>query len=191
MGNKDSRLRRIYHNMKTRCTNENYDKWDRYGGRGITVCEEWISSFKNFEQWAIENGYTDELTLDRIDNDGNYTPTNCRWITREEQANNRTTSMLLDIYGVQKTCAEWAKEAGIPYATLRNRIKNGWNPNDAVTAPIDSRFNTKRLYLFEGEMLPIKQISKRANVNDTLLRRYLNYGYDINEALAKLHYGEQ
>ena len=78
--------------MKQRCTNPNKANYERYGGRGISVCKEWSESFKSFYDWAISNGYRDDLTLDRIENDGNYEPGNCRWATPKEQAANRRNS---------------------------------------------------------------------------------------------------
>lgn len=89
-----SRIYQTYYDMLDRCNNLKNQRYNRYGGRGIKVCDEWSASFINFYNWAMGNGYTDELTIERIDNDGNYCPENCKWATMDEQLKNRDFSRM-------------------------------------------------------------------------------------------------
>ena len=131
-----SRLYEEWKGMKFRCYNLKCEEYDRYGGRGITICPEWWDSFEAFRDWALVNGYQDDLTIDRIDNDGPYSPDNCRWITHKEQQNNKSTNHFLTYNGETKTMSQWAEEKGIPYDTLRMRLIKGWTIDDALTRPV-------------------------------------------------------
>lgn len=135
-GMEPRKLFHAYTNMKTRCYNSNYFLYHRYGGRGIQVCDEWLHSFSNFRSWALDNGYSEELTLDRIDNDGDYTPTNCRWVTVREQSNNRHTNRILTLNGEKDTMANWARRTNLPYWVIQERLdRYGWSEEEALTHP--------------------------------------------------------
>ena len=112
-----SRLHKIWADMKCRCSNPKHKRYARYGGRGIKVCKEW-QEWTGFENWAYVNGYRELLTLDRIDNDGNYCPQNCKWSTYKEQGNNTSKNHLYE----GKTIAQYAEIWGVAKSTARSRI---------------------------------------------------------------------
>lgn len=120
--------------MKNRCHNPSVKCFSDYGGRGIIVCERWRESFENF---AADMGERPEgATLERIDNDGNYKPSNVRWASRAEQAvNKRSNRMLTDAAGNAKTLAAWARETGVTHTAILHRLQLGWSEHDAVTTP--------------------------------------------------------
>ena len=103
------RLSRIYSMMKQRCYNSKMPNFKYYGARGIAVCDEWRNDSQSFYEWAILNGYKEELTLDRIDNSGNYEPSNCRWVTAKEQSNHRSNNIILSFNGENHTISEWSE----------------------------------------------------------------------------------
>ena len=128
-----TRLYRIWRNMKSRCFNKEIKAYKDYGGRGITVCEEWKNSFETFHDWSMANGYADNLTIDRIYVNGNYEPSNCRWVTRSEQSINKTDNHYITFNGETKTLAEWAKITGINRATINSRLQKGWTIEKTLT----------------------------------------------------------
>jgi hypothetical protein len=142
-GMKGTRLFRIWTNIKTRCLNPNTPHYHRYGGRGITVCDEWRNDFKAFYDWSMSHGYTDELTIDRIDNNGNYYPENCRWVTIEVQALNRSKHHYYEVKGKTKPLAEWCKIYEKNYKSVRDRLKRGWSIERALIEPIQTKFRRK------------------------------------------------
>lgn len=139
-----SKLYNAYNHMINRCYSPNCDHYKTYGGRGIKVCNEWNwkeigweLAFKNFIDWAFKNGFSTNLTLDRKDNDKDYCPENCRWITKEEQAKNKTTSRKFTYNGVTKIVTDWAKDSlcRVCEKTLFNRLYNGWSFEKALLTP--------------------------------------------------------
>lgn len=136
-GQSTTRLYYVWRNMLNRCYNEKVMDFPNYGGRGIEVCQEWKGSFQTFSDWAFANGYDStakrgEYTLDRIETDGNYEPSNCRWATEKEQANNKRNNQIFEYNGETLTLQQLSEVSGIPYKTLHKRIVVlGW---DAVRA---------------------------------------------------------
>lgn len=128
-----TRLYREWRGMRRRCSAASGEKHENYVKRGIAVCTEWTNSFEAFRDWALANGYRDDLTLDRIDNDGNYCPQNCRWVTMEVQNNNRRINRYIKHNNETRTIAQWAKLAGLHVDTLRDRLERGWNFERAIT----------------------------------------------------------
>lgn len=135
-GLSNSRINRIYRKMKGRCYNSNNPKYYCYGARGITICDEWKNDFKAFYDWSIQNGYKDNLSIDRIDVNGNYEPSNCRWATNLQQANNKTINHYLIYNNEKHTIAEWSRITGFPKSSISYRIKKNWTIKDILTKPI-------------------------------------------------------
>ena len=131
-GNSKTRLYKIFYGMKTRCTNPKRADYKQYGGKGIKICSEWLNDYTLFEKWAIENGYNDTLTIDRIDPNKDYSPENCRWVSRKEQSRNQERTKYLTYNGITKTVAEWAEELGVSYWTLMTRFKKGWSDKEVI-----------------------------------------------------------
>ena len=139
-------LFRTWSNAKSRCCDKNSTPFMDYGGRGITICEEWLNDFQAFYDWAMENGYKEGLTLDRIDNNKGYSPENCRWTTIKEQSNNRRSNKHLEFRGESKTISQWADTMGIDKETIYKRLKNGWEVEKALTTPTRPYKTKKHLH---------------------------------------------
>lgn len=139
-GEARSRLYVIWTGIKQRCTNPNNIEFPRYGGRGITVCDEWSNSFEAFRDWALANGYSDELSIDRKENNGPYSPENCRWATPVEQSNNTRKNRNLTYNGETHSVSEWARILGVNQSTLNMRLnKYNWSVEDALTKGVRKR----------------------------------------------------
>lgn len=132
-GMSSSRIYFIHNTMNERCFNPNATEYNNYGGRGIIVCDEWKGrkGFEKFLEWSMENGYKDNLTIDRIDVNGNYEPNNCRWITQKEQCNNTRKNKVLEYKGEKHTLTEWCEILEIPYGRTKKRLNLGWSVEKA------------------------------------------------------------
>ena len=131
-GESHSKLHKAWCNMRYRCYNPSCDCYADYGGRGITVCDEW-GSYEAFRDWSLANGFAENLSIDRIDNDKGYSPDNCRWVPMKTQANNKRKSNCLTMNGETKTIAEWSEVTGIGWTTIKERLKHGWSVERALT----------------------------------------------------------
>ena len=130
--NDNPRIYRIYRNMLSRCYYHKCDRYKNYGGRGIKMCDEWYNDFQNFNIWAMNNGYNDTLTIDRIDVNKNYSPDNCRWVTLKQQCRNTTKNVYLTYNGKRQIMKDWATELNIPYHRIVLRHSRGWSDKECL-----------------------------------------------------------
>lgn len=131
-GKTPTRLYRILKGMKDRCYNNKLMYYKNYGARGIKICDEWLNDFMAFYDWAMSNGYNDNLTIDRIDVNGNYEPNNCRWVDLKTQQNNLRNNILLTYNNKTQTISQWADELGLNKYNLYYRFHRGWNIEDIL-----------------------------------------------------------
>lgn len=134
----DKRLRKIWESMHERCEYAKHPHFKDYGGRGISVCDEW-SLYLPFAKWAFKNGYSPDLSIERVDHNGDYSPRNCRWATMKEQQNNKRSNRLVSFQGETLTISQWSERIGIEKTTLRERLNSGWSIEDALLKPVRPR----------------------------------------------------
>lgn len=157
-GKTGTRIYRIHHNMKERCFNKNNHRYKSYGGRGITICDEWLgkNGFICFYNWAIKNGYKDDLTIERIDNNGNYCPENCTWIPLQDQVKNKTSNIYVELNGEKLNLFSFCRKYNHNYDLVRNRISRwGWDLERALTQSADRH----KYYEYNGEKYSLQQLS--------------------------------
>lgn len=144
-GKSQTLLHHKWRGMKDRCFNPNNIEFKNYGGRGITVYPEWVHDFSAFYKWSMKNGYKESLSIDRIDVNGNYEPSNCRWVDRDVQSNNKRTSFLITYNGQTLTVTQWSKIVGIDRRTIADRIKRfGWSAEAALNVKPKKTYEHKR-----------------------------------------------
>lgn len=169
-----TRLRHIWNLMHNRCKNTKSADYPRYGGRGIKVCDEWsgrTTGFWNFVDWSLENGYTEQLSIDRIDNDGPYAPWNCRWATPKEQANNTAKNVCITYNGETHTASEWEGITGISQSTILKRYRSG-KSLDEVFKPVQK----EKRYNINGEEYTIHELSRLTGIKEDTLRFRIRNG---------------
>ncbi len=167
--------------MKERCNNPNNKNYANYGGRGIAVCDEW-QEFIPFYKWAMSHGYAENLTIDRIDVNGNYEPSNCRWVTQKEQANNKRNNHLLTYGGKTQTLSQWANDLETSDTTIFGRIKRG---NMTDTEILSKPIARKHLITYNGETKTLRQWSIHTGISyATLYCRLYKFNWGIERALT-------
>lgn len=134
--NDNYKLYKVWIGIKQRCFNPKNKSFIDYGGRGIKICEEWKLSFESFHNWSISNGYSEGLSIDRVDNDGNYELSNCRWTTKKFQSRNRRNCVKIKYENKSLTASEWSDITGIPSKVLTQRIRRGWTPEKTITTKL-------------------------------------------------------
>lgn len=184
----DTRIYNVWKSMKGRCYTKSNSAYCYYGARGITVCDEWKNDFSKFYEWAIANGYKEvedrnAYTIDRIDVNGNYEPSNCRWITMQEQSNNRRNNNKYMFDGEILTLREIAEKTNTDYSLLNGRITRGCSIYEAVYGTFEP---AKYHYIYEGERRTIPEISKLSGVKEVTIRSRLSKGYTIEEATKQI-----
>lgn len=183
MDKKDKkRLIIIRHSMYCRCYYPTTNGYERYGGRGIKMCDEWINNPQSFYNWAINNGYKEGLTIDRIDVNGNYEPSNCRWATKEVQDNNRRNNRKITYKGETKTLTQWCKEYNINIVTLSDRLKSGLSFEEALKKPV-IKSGGKILYTLNGKTKLLSEWCKIYNINYHTAWGKSKKGYSIEKIL--------
>lgn len=182
-----TRLYRICCNMKSRCDNPNFPRYRDYGGRGVVICIEWRFNYPTFRDWALANGYTLKLTIERKENDGPYSPENCIWIPLEEQARNRRNNRLLTIFGETKTVVEWSEDirCQVSHSLLRNRLHNEWTAERAITEPATIvAAPVARLITHQNITLSLNAWAVRLGLKPAILYNRLYRGLSPDKILA-------
>ncbi|MGG0718681.1 hypothetical protein ABE096_13950 [Robertmurraya massiliosenegalensis] len=165
-----TRLYRIWQKMKDRCYNPNVRSYENYGERGIKLCDEWLIP-DNFFDWALSSGYKDGLTIDRIDNDGNYEPNNCRWSTPKEQARNRSTNVKVNFQGKEMTLVEAAEMSGFSYGALNARYNKGIR-EEKLFLPIADQGESREVD-YNGKIITLRELANITGINlNTLKSRW-------------------
>lgn len=176
-GHRHDKIYGVWKTMKSRCYNPNVECYNRYGGRRITICDEWLNSFEAFYKWSVKNGYQEGLTIDRINNDGNYEPNNCRWTDRIVQANNRRTNRKLEYKEITQNLSEWNESTNLP---VDLRLRRGWDLDRAMNEPKNANYH----YLtYNNKTQNLSQWCKELNLPyDIVYNRIVHLKWSVENA---------
>lgn len=181
------RLYKVWYGMKTRCYNENAENYHNYGGRGITMCDEWLNDYDVFKEWALENGYDysksrSQQQIDRKDNDGNYCPENCRIVTQKENARNTRLNKPLTYNGETHTMGEWAEKLNVSYAMLRSRVERAEKTGESIEEIL---FKKKRSTISNTGIRYISQSAKDKGYTVNVKGHYCGWFKTLEEAVKR------
>lgn len=188
-GLRGTQIYKVWAGIKDRTNPKNNNCKDNYRKFAIKMCEEWRNDFMAFYKWAMANGYKEEklpngknrLTIDRIDNNGDYCPANCRWVTNKEQLNNQTTNRIITYKGKTQTLAQWCEELKLPYGTILFRLRIGYDVERAFTESTDKQ----NYYEYKGELLSINQIVERTGLTKTNVWNRITRGWTIERIMEQ------
>lgn len=181
-----TRLYNIWAKMKARCQNENDRNYKNYGARGITVCDEWNKSFDTFRTFALDNGYNDSLSIDRINVNGNYEPSNCRFVDMKTQQNNRSNNRLITLDNKAMTLSELCDIYKIDYEVARMRLNRGWTIERILNTPIGQSSQEKLLYATIGGVTrSVKEWAEIYGIKHKTIITRINRGWSAEDAITK------
>ena len=180
----NTRLYHIWRGMLDRCYNEKNHSYHRYGGRGITCTSEWSNKevgFQTFYDWAMSNGYQEDLTIDRINNNLGYSPDNCRWADAYTQANNKSSNIYVTREGRTQTLKQWTDELGIDYHVVQHRLGLGWSMEDALTK--DKRFDGIETLTYQGRTQTIMEWAVETGMTYNTIKHRVRAGLPVDKIL--------
>lgn len=154
------KLKKVFVHMKERCYNPNDKRYEDWGGRGIQICDEWLSDPETFVRWSIENGYDEGLTIDRVDNNGNYCPENCRWVTKAENNQNRRSSRYYTYNGKTQNLQKWCDEYNASRSMVNKRLQLGWEFDKALLTPKKTRDQESLVGMRFGRLTVLEFVGK-------------------------------
>lgn len=182
-----TKLANTFYGLRARCYNPKDNNYKNYGARGITVCDAWLDDCNTFYEWSKSNGYADNLTLDRIDNNGPYSPDNCRWTTNLEQQSNKRNNHRITFRGETKHISEWCRILGISKSVLLGRLRSGWSEERALTQPVKKyvkRVEGEVTFTYKGKTKTVLQWSEELNINPNTLYKRKEAGWTDEEIIT-------